>query len=117
MKDIDYSHHFVGHVALNDVGRQFISDARKVLKGSGFTLWARGRNPDRKQFAGQGYYSHRMLRNTIPVKFASYVGLYLRSKNFRTWGTPVDPHLAGARGRVDAIRKIYNTNNITILEK
>jgi hypothetical protein len=117
MKDIDYSHHFVGHVVLNDVGRQFIKDARKVLKGSGFTLWARGRNPNRKQFAGQGYYTHHMLRSTIPIRFASYVGLYLRSKNFRTWGTPIDPHLAGARGRVDAVKEIYKNHNINVFAK
>jgi hypothetical protein len=90
------------------------------LKGSGFTLWARGRNPNRKQFAGKGYYTHHMLRNIVPIQFASYVGLYLRSKNFPTFGTPVDPHMAGARGRVDAVREIYkanNNNNIIILEK
>ncbi len=74
---MNYTDTFVGHFSYDDNGKEFIKDVRKLLKGTGYRLWVRGGNPDRKQFS-KNYYQHAMLRQSLPLNFASYVRFYLR---------------------------------------
>jgi hypothetical protein len=69
-----YNIEFIGHYDLN---KSLIADIRKVLRKSGFRLWVRGGNPDRKQHVCRGH-SHGRLRSTLPLKFATYGRYYLR---------------------------------------
>lgn len=104
---------FVGFATLGGFGLDFISDVRKVLKGTGFRIVLRGRNEDRKQHAGRtmsvnGYEyksTHRMLRQSIPLRFSTYAGMYLRETSADA--TTSSPTMSEARGMVEAVRKIY----------
>ena len=97
---------FVGHVSFDTEGKNFIKDVKKLLRCSGYRLWLRGGNPNRKQFNGtpNGYgYKHttNSLRASLPIKFATYVRLYLRE-------TGTGNKSAGhCKGIVDAVRQIH----------
>lgn len=56
-----------------------IEDYLKIKGGlKGLNLWARGRNPNRKQFITNAYRSHEGLRQSIPLKYSTYISLYLK---------------------------------------
>jgi hypothetical protein len=118
--NITYVGNYVGKVSLNPDGLKFIEDVRKALKGSGFYLLRRGGNPDRKQFSGStmptlggGQYriSHSALRAALPVKFASYVRLYVRVGKGRQ--TMSESH---AVKLVESIREIYYRTDTKMME-
>lgn len=82
-----YVTHFVGHFDLNE---SLITDIRKLLRKSGFRLWVRGGNPNRKQHVGskvrspEGVYytrDHNDLRQSIPLSLSTYGRFYLRLSN------------------------------------
>ena len=103
-----YVSNFLGHVTLDEKGNNFIADVRKVLTGTGFYLLRRGGNPDRKQFA-KDHWDHQGLRQSLPVKFATYVRLYLRVSE----GVTPSVSLDHAKGRVAAVNKIYELSAVT----
>jgi hypothetical protein len=142
MKKIQHVASHVGYAILNKVGEQFLADVRKVLKGTGWHLWARGRNPDRAQFvsaSGRAPYwcggraadfatrRRYTVGNSLPLRQATYVALYLRQAT-RNYPAParvgcssyysviVDKgvKLNTAKGMVDAIRKIYELHGKTV---
>ena len=88
------------------VGQAFLQDARKILRGTGVQLIARGRNKCRWQFAREFNdarigESHRSLRRDLPLRYATHAILYLRSRS------PGAANFAEARGMVGAILKVY----------
>lgn len=72
---------FFKTVDYNDSGKEEIKILRKHFKSTGINIVARGRNPDRKQFVGQkgkyGAYDLVTLRQSIPLRFAKTVDLYI----------------------------------------
>lgn len=81
---MNYSSHFVGHFDLNP---SLIKDIRKLLRLSGFRLWVRGGNPNRKQHTGvrvttPGGFSytrsHNDLRRSMPLSLSTYGRFYVR---------------------------------------
>lgn len=129
---------FVGFVDLTKEGKMFLADVRKVLVGTDFGIWFRGRNPNRKQHIGQKYgnpantflgkrvytRSHAALRQTLPLHLSTYGAMYLRPKTKQLSNSYWPPEgkeaqkylrdVAKVTGIVDAIRKIYESNNIKI---
>lgn len=73
-----YSSTYLGTVPANDEHVRFI--IRSALKGTGFCLRERGRNPNRQQFYAE--YGTRcgksVLRQDLPMKHATSVALYLK---------------------------------------
>lgn len=105
--------------------KEFLADVKQVLKGTGFSYWQRGRNPDRKQFIGAQVmkglsynfgFSHAGLRQSLPLNFASYVSLYVRrtsGKRHEDWQQEQRLH-ERACGRVEAVAEIYRIHGKTI---
>lgn len=90
---MNYSSHFVGHFDLNP---SLIKDIRKLLRLSGFRLWVRGGNPNRKQHAGArvttpgGFSytrSHNDLRQSMPLSLSTYGRFYVRQCYIETFTT------------------------------
>jgi hypothetical protein len=88
-KNISYSPSFVGHVTNNASTHTFVEQMRKVLRGSGFSVFLRARNSNRKQFYpeknrvvhlrnGVKYTRRSDFQQDLPAKFASYFALYVR---------------------------------------
>ncbi len=73
-----YSSTYLGTIPAND--EHIRSIIRSALKGTGFCLRERGRNPNRKQFYAE--YGTRcgksVLRQDLPMKHATSVALYLK---------------------------------------
>lgn len=114
-----YTDTFLGHYDLN---QEFIKDIRKLLRLSGFRLWVRGGNPNRKQHAGKtmptlsgGVYriSHDALRAALPLKYSTYGRFYLRPAYIETFTTNA-MGLNEAKGVVKAVVAIYKDNNINL---
>lgn len=87
---MNYVENFVGHFDLN---QDFIKAVRKNLRLSGFRLWIRGGNPDRKQHVGKKVTSnmgvtytvyHAGLRQSLPLEFSTYGRFYLRGFDIQT---------------------------------
>ena len=87
--NIEYTPSFIGHVAKNDITYDFVTDVRKVLKGTGFSIWLRGRHPNRKQFYpekdrtvtykdGTTHTHKSSYQQDLPREHASYFAMYLR---------------------------------------
>jgi len=53
-----------------------LDDMRSALSKTGWSVWARGRNPDRKKFA-KSKAQHEHFRDVLPLKFSSLAALYL----------------------------------------
>jgi hypothetical protein len=107
---------------------EFLADCRKVLKGSGFHLCLRGRG-SRKAHAGKPgaavtrgtlyryNYSLAGLQQSLPLKFASYVSVYVRASvgaerkwAGETWQVAQNQRAqmeSRAVGMVLAVAKIY----------
>ena len=107
-----YVPNFAGYVSLDDTGKSFIKDVRKLLRLSGFRLWVRGGNPDRKQFA-KNKWSHSDLRQSLPLKYATYGRLYIRTSFLNSFTTNA-MSMEQCKGVVKAVRKIYELNGINI---
>lgn len=92
-------------VVYNDTAKAVISDIRKVLKGTGYSLRVRGRNANRYQFAdnygGTSGYSHKQLRQDLPIQYATHVALYLRHGSVNP--TPSHDYV---KGMIDAVVKL-----------
>ena len=73
-----YSSTYLGTIPAND--EHIRSIIRSALKGTGFCLRERGRNPNRKQFYAE--YGTRcgksVLRQDLPLEHATSVALYLK---------------------------------------
>ena len=73
-----YSPTYLGTIPAND--EHIRSIIRSALKGTGFCLRERGRNPNRKQFYAE--YGTRcgksVLRQDLPLEHATSVALYLK---------------------------------------
>lgn len=84
---------FNSRVVYNDTAKAVIADIRKVLKGTGCSLRVRGRNANRYQFAdnygGTSGYSHKQLRQDLPIQYATHVALYLRRRWYDQTGNPI----------------------------
>jgi len=108
-----YTDTFVGHVSLDETGRAFVKDVRKLLRNSGHRLWIRGGNPDRKQHANGNPYRHANLRNALPLKYSTYIRLYIRRAD---WNTEPLRSLEFCKGVVESVRKIYaeHGKNLTV---
>jgi len=111
---------FVGYAPVGAI--EFFKDASRILRGTGYYLHKRGRNPNRKQFyAERGRYA---TRQSIPLECATYVGLYLhktRNNNvFMNEGYEAARlHVARVSGMVDAVRKIHQIHgkDLTVTTK
>jgi len=68
---------FIGYVSMTDEAEGFLAEVRKVIKGTGFHLWLRGGNPNRKQFSE--VHNHVALRRGLPLHLSTYARMYLRS--------------------------------------
>ena len=109
------SNSFIGFVPNNEAGNGFVSDCRKLLRGSGVRLRVRGRNPNRKQFYTKTGYGKHPYCQDLPVKYASHYALYVRTDPQNR--TSVDEHYAlcdRAKIVIDTINKIYQLNNINL---
>ena len=102
---MNYTNTFVGHISLDDTGKAFVKDVRKLLRLSGFRLWIRGGNPDRKQHA-KNQWDHAGLRNALPLKYSTYIRLYLRPARLNTLTTNA-MSLEMCKGVVKTVEKIY----------
>lgn len=105
---MNYVNTFVGHVSFDDTGKAFVKDVRKLLRLSGFRLWIRGGNSDRKQFA-KSRWDHAALRNALPLKHANYIRLYLRPARLNSVTTNA-MSLEMCKGVVATVKKIYATH-------
>lgn len=115
----EYGKNFLGHYDLNSA---LIKDIRKLLRKTGFRLWVRGGNPDRKQHEGKllttslGFtykVTHRSLRTSLPLEFATYGRYYLREVN-PSWNKKPEPSLDYCRGLAEGVIKIYKLNGVEI---
>lgn len=113
-----YSSNYICHITNNKDGLAFIADCRKVLRGSGFGVTAYARNPNRRQFypdksqrtyTNSGYVAKHDFCQNLPRQFATSFALY-----FSTSASPRSITMERAHGRVDTVRKIYETNNIKL---
>lgn len=102
---MNYTNTFVGHVSFDDTGKAFVKDVRKLLRLSGFRLWIRGGNQDRKQFS-KNVWEHSALRNALPLKHANYIRLYLRPAPLNSFTTNA-MSLEMCKGVVATVKKIY----------
>ena len=103
-----YVPHFAGYVSLDETGKSFIKDVRKLLRLSGFCLWVRGGNPNRKQFS-ENRWDHKALRQSLPLKHSTYSRLYIRTSYLNTFSTNA-MSMEQCKGVVKAVRKIYNSH-------
>lgn len=107
------SNSFIGFVPNNEAGNSFVSDCRKLLRGTGVGLRVRGRNPNRKQFYTKTGYGKHPYCQDLPVKYASHYALYVRDERINS----IDDYARlceRAKIVIDTISKIYQLNNIKL---
>ena len=112
--NIPYTDTFIGHVSADNVG--VMNRIRTAIKGTGFYLTRRGRHSNRKQFIGQRItntlgtwtYSHRNLRQDVPLSVSTHFALYVDSK-VRDWASPLG---SPTRGRTN---KNFNVEDVKAL--
>jgi hypothetical protein len=81
-----YSDNFVGFVANDIDGNDFIGFCRAMLRGTGLVVRPYARNRNRKQFyknvKTSAFSKHKYACN-LPLKYATHYALYIhKSKNF-----------------------------------
>ena len=108
---MNYGENFIGHFDLN---ANLIKDIRILLRKSGYRLWVRGGNPDRKQHAKGSVHKHNQLRTSLPLPLATYGRFYLRSTGQFVWNGKPDPKLLICKGMALGVVKIYNRNGINV---
>ena len=107
---------FIGFVPNTTDGMNFLSDLRKLFKGSGLRVLRYSRNPNRKQFYNKEPYGYRFGKHcycqNLPLKYATHYGLYVREVNGRT----VRDELNSVKARTiyDTVRKIYEDNKVDL---
>ena len=89
-----YSNTYLGTIPASD--EHICNIIRSAIKGTGFSLWRRGRNPNRKQFyhlytdrarqmwtetKGQVVTQRGGLQQDLPLKHATSFALYLKPAN------------------------------------
>jgi hypothetical protein len=82
----NYSDNFVGFVNNDNIGNDFVSAVRSLLRGTGLVIRPFGRNKNRKQFyknVKTSRFSKHKYACNLPLKHATHYGLYIyKSKNF-----------------------------------
>ena len=112
--NISYSPSFVGHVNNSHVLHIFLAAIRKTLKGTGYSVWLRSRNPDRKQFYpessrtviyrdGTKWTRPSSFQQDLPPKFASYWAMYVRT-NVRDYSEGLKKSEKKLTGVVSTVR-------------
>lgn len=105
----------LGLVANTPDGLALINDARKLLRGTGLKIVARGRNPDRMQFVDAGRIYRSDIRRDVPRSMATHFHLYLHNSTNR--GYPTEVQFAFAKGILAAVQKIYAVHNPKVFVK
>ena len=120
---LDYAAGFAGNCLPSDT--EFLADCRRILKGSGFMLWTRGRG--KRSAPG---FSKRKLAQDLPLAMAREFALYVRptgklSRQFRE-ASAADHKKNGAyamgwqkfrqlearaAGMIEAVRRIYGIHS------
>jgi len=59
--------------------QDFLTTARKLLRGTGVKLRLNGRNPNRKQFYGNDRFFSRKYRQNLPIRLSTSIYINLTS--------------------------------------
>lgn len=107
---------FIGFVPNTSHGTTFLSDLRKVFRGTGMKVIRYARNPNRKQFYQNYIYSsgrkHYYCQN-LPLQYATHYALYVRdSKGDTLRGQEVME--IRAKTIFNTVKKIYSLNKINL---
>ena len=101
---------------------RFISEARRVLRGTDFSVVGRARNPNRKQFykeTGKRSYGwddqvlKHPYQDCLPYKHASYLALYLR--DYHPFGK--DNSIKRAKKAAKVVKKLRSQWEAQVVKK
>lgn len=112
---------FVGFVPNTKEGINFLSDLRKVFRGTGMKVIRYARNPNREQFyaneprrrgIGGGLLKHYYCQN-LPLQHATHYALYARdSKGYGL--LKGDVREIKSKTIYDTMKKIYKNHKINL---
>lgn len=85
-KNINYSRTFLGFTPpANSLTAELMGVISAAVKGTGFGIWKRGRNPDRFQFVKYGQADHARIRQDLPTHQATTIVVYLKWTTTGKW--------------------------------
>ena len=90
--EIDHStsHQWLAKVELNQTGKEFVKQLRLECKRLHLgSPRFRGRNPNRVQYSGESNWRKHQLRQSLPLKYATWCGVYAPAGKYVKVAPPI----------------------------